>query len=228
MMQFITHLVRTPLARCSLLLGAALLAAAGPQNSARTRVVVHTLASNGTVAGTTADANLVNSWGIVTADGTVWVLNNGTGTISRLDAAGQEQASAVQIQSTTDEPASPTGVVRNPGDEFVVSDGSTSAPATLIFATEDGTIDALNAADQTVVVVDNSSTGAIYKGIALARTPSGDRLYVTDCHRTRQFCGCGNQSRTVDRRTASAPRRCPCKWRRSMNCPRPQRSGRPH
>ena len=78
-----------------------------------------------------------------------------------------------------------SGLVFNGGAGFVVAKGTGSGPARFIFATEDGTILGWNpgvAATQAVVAVDRSSAGAVYKGLAIASTATGDRLYATNFH----------------------------------------------
>src|SRR5206468_8471912 len=71
------------------------------------------------------------------------------------------------------------------GPSFVVASGTKSGPARFVFASEDGTISGWNptvAATQAVVGVDNSAGGAVYKGLAIASTAAGDRLYATNFH----------------------------------------------
>jgi uncharacterized protein (TIGR03118 family) len=73
----------------------------------------------------------------------------------------------------------PTGAVFNYTSSFEVGPGQ---KAIFLFATEDGTISGWNPnvnPSAAVVKVKNSAT-AIYKGLALATTPSGPRLYVTN------------------------------------------------
>ena len=80
-------------------------------------------------------------------------------------------------------PGAPTGVVFNGGTGFVVTSGSASGAARFIFATEQGTILGWSPAvapTQAVVGVDNSARGAVYKGLAIASTAAGDRLYAAN------------------------------------------------
>src|SRR5260370_29443113 len=56
-------------------------------------------------------------------------------------------------------------------------------PAAFIFATEDGTLSGWNpSADpaNSIVLVDNSASGAVYKGLALANTSNGPTLYAAN------------------------------------------------
>src|SRR5262249_46335787 len=76
-------------------------------------------------------------------------------------------------------------IVNNTG-QFLVSSGQNSKPSTFLMATEDGTITAWNHAingSNAVIVVDHSSSGAIYKGLAIARDASDNpRLYAANFH----------------------------------------------
>jgi len=85
----------------------------------------------------------------------------------------------------------PTGVVFNEvGTGFIVTDKQTkkSGSSLFIFATEDGTIAGWSPAlkrTQAFIAVDNSkvpdaTNGGVYKGLAIAMTGSGQRLYATN------------------------------------------------
>jgi uncharacterized protein (TIGR03118 family) len=69
-------------------------------------------------------------------------------------------------------------------NDFVVSSGGQSAKATFIFATEDGTISGWPSAirpQQTFLSpVDNSASGAVYKGLAIATVGSSTFLYAAN------------------------------------------------
>ena len=171
-------------------------AAAGASGGA---YVQRNLVSNGAVPAERVDPNLVNAWGITHRGASPWwVSDNGTGVSTLYDGDGVPQfgATPLVVQVTgAGGAAAPTGVVGNTGGSFVVSSGGASGPAFFLFASEDGTISGWNPnvpppvppatrSTQTVVLVDRSSPdplgGAVYKGLALASTPAGDRLYATD------------------------------------------------
>jgi len=88
--------------------------------------------------------------------------------------------------NTSPTPAAPTGVVwnPNPNPNFLVPNQSTSTPAVFIFDTEDGTISAwaggLSPADQAVLAVDNSGSGAVYKGLVFGTNTKGVFLFATN------------------------------------------------
>jgi uncharacterized protein (TIGR03118 family) len=76
-------------------------------------------------------------------------------------------------------------VVSNSTSDFVITDHGKSAPATLIFSTEDGTIAAWNPdlnKTHAVIAADQSGNGAVYKLLAMGSTSQGTFLYATNFH----------------------------------------------
>src|SRR5881296_4694151 len=141
----------------------------------------HNLVSDGAVPADLVDAALVNAWGLVaSATSPWWIADNGADLSTLYNGTtGAKQALTVSI------PGAPTGVVFNGGTGFAVSNGTATAPARFIFATEEGTILGWSPAvalTQAVVAVDNSAGGAVYKGLAIASTAAGDRLYAANFH----------------------------------------------
>jgi len=129
------------------------------------------------------DPDLVNAWGLTSLPTSPWwVADNGTDVSTLYVADGSKAPLTVQV------PSAPTGAVSNTGPHFVVSNGMSSGPARFIFATEEGKILGWNptvSVDQAQVAVDHSGLGAVYKGLAIASTPTGDFLYATDFHNSR-------------------------------------------
>jgi uncharacterized protein (TIGR03118 family) len=128
------------------------------------------------------DPNLVNAWGLAfNPFGPAWIADNGTGVATLYDGNGNPVPLVVSIPG-----GKPTGIVFNGStNDFIVSRGGASGPAAFIFATETGTIAAWAPAvdrNHAITVVDNSSTGAIYKGLALAGDGTRLLLYATDFH----------------------------------------------
>jgi uncharacterized protein (TIGR03118 family) len=80
--------------------------------------------------------------------------------------------------------SAPTGqVFNNNANDFVVSNGASSGSANFIFATEDGTISGRSgavSANQSFVKVDNSPSGAVYKGLAIASIAGHNFLYAAN------------------------------------------------
>ncbi len=162
--------------------------------------VQRNLVSDGAIPAEHVDPNLVNALGITHRGASPWwVSDNGTGVATLYDGEGVAQFGipplVVSVTGAGGGPAAPTGVAANTGTSFVVSSGGAHGPAFFIFASEDGTISAWNPnvpppippatrSTSTVVVVDNSSPnplgGAVYKGITIASTSNGDRLYSTN------------------------------------------------
>jgi len=123
------------------------------------------------------DAHLVNSWGLsFSPTGPFWIADNGSGVSDILDGRGQAVPLVVRIPAAALLGGTPTGVVFNGGSGFDISENGLSRPSRFLFATEDGTISGwTSAVDPThaLLAVDNSSSGAVYKGLALAVDPTG-------------------------------------------------------
>jgi uncharacterized protein (TIGR03118 family) len=147
------------------------------------------VSDQGGVAAVT-DANLVNSWGIAyQPDGPFWINDNGTGVATIYNGSGQALSSVVTIPPPGGSPAgttsAPTGIIANGTNNFMVSENGQSGPASFVFDTEDGTISGWNPqvdANSAVLMVDNSTTNAVYKGLAVALNGGQDMLYATDFH----------------------------------------------
>ena len=151
------------------------------------------LISDGSIPAATTDPNLINPWGVaLSPTSPFWISENGTG-LSSIDSISGSTITlnvipAVTIPApagTTTAPAAgdtstPTGQVFNsfPG-AFVLSNGTA---ATFLFATEDGTVAGWNqAAGATALLpIDNSATGAVYKGLAIGMSASGPTLYAAN------------------------------------------------
>jgi uncharacterized protein (TIGR03118 family) len=152
------------------------------------------LVSDGYYEAPHTDANSLNPWGLAaTTSSPWWVGNNHTGKATIYDANGVVSQLVVDVPSFNSATGGPvTGVAFNPTSSFVLSDGGSSGPATFLFACEDGTISAWNPnvpppppSHQMQRVVDNSGVQANYKGLAVASSPLGDRLYAADFHNAR-------------------------------------------
>jgi len=153
------------------------------------------------IAAKTLDPNLVNPWGIATSSGSpFWVSDNNAGvtTLYNTDGSNVLRLPRVSIPNPVDicgAVGTPTGTVFNIDGGtlggFPITNGTKSASAVFLFATEDGTIVGWNPgvnpdacvtqADGTsitgIIAVDNSGnnltnppngSGAVYKGLAIA------------------------------------------------------------
>jgi uncharacterized protein (TIGR03118 family) len=132
------------------------------------------------------DPNLVNPWGIAASPtGPLWIADNAAGVATLYDGSGTPQSLVVTIPPPTGgmPPAAPTGEVFNGTTDFVVKSSGKSGTAVFLFATEDGTISGWSpTVDSThaILAVDNSASGAVYKGLALGSNASGNLLFATN------------------------------------------------
>jgi len=119
------------------------------------------------------DANLVNAWGLaINPAGPLWVSDNHTGLATVYGDDGTIAPLVVTVPAPTgaDGPSAPTGQVFNPssgfgGDLFIID-------------TEDGTIAGWKNGTVAKLRVDNSGSGAIYKGLALVGKGSSATLWA--------------------------------------------------
>src|SRR5262245_22758189 len=134
------------------------------------------------------DPNLVNPWGVAySPTGPFWFANNGSGDSDLLDGRGQPVPLVVTVPSALHSGGTPTGTVFNGGAGYAVSENGVSAPSRFLFAAADGTISGWSdVVDPTraLLAVDNSPSGAVYTGLALAADPAGRSfLYAADFSR---------------------------------------------
>ena len=144
-----------------------------------------------------ADPNLVNPWGLAFGPTSpFWIADNGTGLSTLYRGDGRSFPVGSPLVVTIPPPAggtsaSPTGLIFNGTSSLVVSANGKSGAAIFIFATEDGTISGWSPAvdfhNAILVVdnsapggVDNSTLGAVYKGLATADKGSSHFLYATN------------------------------------------------
>jgi uncharacterized protein (TIGR03118 family) len=134
------------------------------------------------------DPNLTNPWGISSAPGgPFWISDNGSGKSTLYDNKGTPQSLVVTIPSPTrGTTGTPTGTVFNSNSAaFVVSKKGVSGASIFLFDNEDGIISGWNQsvdATHAILAVNNSSSGAVYKGLALGTNSSGIFLYATNFH----------------------------------------------
>jgi uncharacterized protein (TIGR03118 family) len=123
---------------------------------------------------THTDPGLLNPWGIAFAPGQpFWIAANNLGRARVFDpsgAPGVPVGIAIPTASQTDPASAPTGVVFNPIEEDFRFAGT---PAQFLFATENGTVSTWAEVNGSLpslatLALDNSSAGAVYKGLAIA------------------------------------------------------------
>jgi len=151
------------------------------------------LVSDGFVPAEHRDHNLINPWGIsYSPTGPFWVSDNGTGVTTIYDGAGNlipiggHEAITIAAPHGQTDPSAPTGQVFNDTHKGfkITSDGHTGS-SVFLFATEDGTISGWSPnvdSANSVIAVDKSASGAIYKGLAIGESHGHTYLYATDFH----------------------------------------------
>ena len=122
------------------------------------------------------DPQLSNSWGIASFPGQpFWISDNNSGLSTLYDASGNKNSLVVQIPSAKVNPCNPgcpTGIVANGSPDF--------GGALFLFDTEDGIMVSWSGGTQAQTAFDNSVSGAVYKGLALASNNSGNFLLAAN------------------------------------------------
>jgi uncharacterized protein (TIGR03118 family) len=148
---------------------------------------VRNLVSNQPGVAQLTDPNLVNAWGISLSPtgGAFWVSDNGSDstTLYSGDLNGTALSkTAVTFQQVAIPGGAPTGQVFNSTTDFKVTNGTTTAAAAFIFASESGAITGWNptVSPNTTAKAGVSVDGASLKGIALASAGGSNFLYAAD------------------------------------------------
>jgi uncharacterized protein (TIGR03118 family) len=127
------------------------------------------------------DPLIVNAWGLVhTPTSPFWISDNGSGWSTLYNGNGAAKSLKVVIPTASGAgPGSPTGIVFNGSQDFQIQ----GWPAIFLFATLDGTISGwapqVNA-NQAFIAVNNSTSGAVYTGLAVTSNASGNFLFAAD------------------------------------------------
>jgi uncharacterized protein (TIGR03118 family) len=136
------------------------------------------LVANASGIAKNTDSQLSNPWGISFIPGQpFWLANNNGGTSTLYDSAGTKQSLVVTIPGASVNPCNPgcpTGTVANTSTDF--------GGAQFLFDSEDGVITGWSGANATTAVIelDNSGSGAVYKGLALITNSSGNFLLAAN------------------------------------------------
>lgn len=143
--------------------------------------VQHNLVSDVPGLADVTDPNLVNPWGMSISSGSpFWVTDHDKGLATLYNGSGTITPFVVSIPSAAGGsfPATPTGQVSNSTTVFVLANGK---PASFIFVTEDGTVSAWNGGAASTIIVNNSASGAVYKGVTIGTSASlGPLLYAAN------------------------------------------------
>jgi uncharacterized protein (TIGR03118 family) len=139
------------------------------------------LVSDTKFKGARLDANLSNAWGIaVTPTGIFWLSANHTGVSTIYDSAGNQKINPVTIPTVMNaQGGAPSGDVFNFTSVFKLPSGSASK---FIFVGEDGIVSAWGptAGSSAVVVADQSTQNAVYKGVDIAQNGGNYFLYAAN------------------------------------------------
>ncbi len=136
----------------------------------------------------TFDPNLQNPWGVSqNTEGQFRVADNATGLSTQYSAAGQIIGTPVTIPTPpgVTPPSAPNGNVFNTTNDFVISQDGKSAPATVIFSSENGTIVGFNPAvdpNEGILEADLSQSGAVFKTLTAGTVNGANYIYASDFH----------------------------------------------
>ncbi len=147
----------------------------GPTSSAY--VITNLIANNLSYGNLKADNNLKNAWGIaLSTTNKFWIASNHGNAVVAYDSAGTALTPTVRLpQSDTSKTISPTGIALNSGNAYFRVPGHTAAR--FLVASEEGMIDAVVDTPAIAVnIIDHSSAGANYKGIAIGTYMSSGTL----------------------------------------------------
>jgi len=131
------------------------------------------------------DSNLVGAWGISESGSSpFWISDAGMGVTTLYDSNGDVIPLVVAIPASKGGSGAgvPTGTVWNGTTGFQVASGKA---AVFLFDSLDGAISGWNPQvnrGSTVIMVDNSSTGAEYTGLAIGTIGSSSYLYAANFH----------------------------------------------
>ena len=138
------------------------------------------------------DPNLVNPIGLqLSPSSSLWTSNNGTGTATLYEGNGLPlpagEPLAVQMPVPVGQAegtlAHVTGIAYNRYAGLEITSAARTDSARFLFVTEEGTILGYNAdieRERALIALDNSASGAVYRGLTIAGLRSGPRLYVTN------------------------------------------------
>jgi uncharacterized protein (TIGR03118 family) len=131
------------------------------------------------------DSRLINPWGIVLDHGLLVVTDNGTGLVTMYaSGTGSPSGKAIRVPPPAGQTgtAAPSGIVLNTTKDFLIGTGAHKKPADFIVVTEDGTLSAWNSTLGTnaLLMIDNSTSNAVYKGVTIGITSNGPILYLAN------------------------------------------------
>jgi uncharacterized protein (TIGR03118 family) len=163
----------------------ALAIGSSPTASGQSFYAQHNLLSDLPGVAVNQDSHTVNAWGLASSPTSPWWIANNGDDSSSLYNAGNNTIPSLVVSIPG---GAPTGLVFNSsGGGFTVTNGSASASAVFIFASEAGIIAGWNPGvppppPSTSAQVGRAVPDAVYKGLAIAGLGSNARLYATNFH----------------------------------------------
>ncbi|MGA3107114.1 MAG: TIGR03118 family protein [Terriglobales bacterium] len=144
------------------------------------------LVSNQAKAARHMDPLLVNAWGLTYGPGgPFWISDAGSGWSTLYTGTGVKEGLQVIVPSASGAgPGSPTGIVFNGSSDFQVQ----GWPAIFLFASLDGTISGWapqSNPNEAIIAVNNSSSNAMYTGLAVTSKASGNFIYAADLNNNK-------------------------------------------
>jgi uncharacterized protein (TIGR03118 family) len=132
------------------------------------------------------DPLLVNAWGLTYGPGgPFWISDAGSGWSTLYTGTGVKEGLQVIVPSASGAgPGSPTGIVFNGSSDFQVQ----GWPAIFLFASLDGTISGWapqSNPNEAIIAVNNSSSNAMYTGLAVTSKASGNFIYAADLNNNK-------------------------------------------
>ena len=141
--------------------------------NAASAYIQHNLVSDIPGVADFTDPSLVDPWGLAYVfSSPFWITSHATGNATLYLGSGLPLPVSVSIPLGNGGRSKPTGIAGNTSIAFPINGDSSS----FLIATEDGTVSGVRGIDTAKVLVDNSASGAVYKGIALGQNSSGALL----------------------------------------------------
>jgi len=167
-------------ATAALAVGGAVLVPAVANASGNNAYIQRNLISDQASRARTPDKHVVNAWGLAASSTSpLWVSDNETGLATVYTGATPDTPVTKVPLVVTIPGGAPTGQVFNDTADFNLTGNMN--PAIFLFDSEAGKISGWNPnAMATTAVTKVNKPGAVFKGLALASTPSGSRLYAAD------------------------------------------------
>lgn len=135
---------------------------------------VNNLVANLAGVARVTDPRLVNAWGIVEYNNTIFAVSNDLSQVLNYDLEGAILPTTITVPG-----GEPTAIVVNRTAFFPITAGPVTLPATFLIATENGTIYGYNAdvdPVNAILVIDRSGVDAVYTGIAIAN----NKIFAAD------------------------------------------------